>query len=128
LDPPYNLHPYGSNYHLLNTIVKHKITEPISDISGIPIHWNKSNYNYVKKAEVSMKYLLQNCKSHYIILSYNNEGIISVTQMKQILHDLHYSYTIKTKEYTSFRGSRNRKARANNVYEYLWIIKKEVCD
>ena len=44
-DPPYNQHPYGSNYHILNTIYNYKEPENISRVSGIPIDWNKSNFN-----------------------------------------------------------------------------------
>ena len=36
IDPPYNQHPYGSNYFMLNTIVNNKLGNNISKVSGIP--------------------------------------------------------------------------------------------
>jgi adenine-specific DNA-methyltransferase len=45
LDPPYNQHPYGSNYFMLNLIVNNKRPESISRISGIAEGWNRSSYN-----------------------------------------------------------------------------------
>ena len=45
LDPPYNQHPYGSNYFMLNLILANKRPEAISKISGIAEGWNRSSYN-----------------------------------------------------------------------------------
>jgi adenine-specific DNA-methyltransferase len=52
LDPPYNQHPYGSNYFMLNLILENKAPELVSKISGIPENWNRryrplfDNHNY----------------------------------------------------------------------------------
>ena len=45
MDPPYNQHPYGSNYFMLNLINNYKKPEKVSQVSGIPLEWNKSQYN-----------------------------------------------------------------------------------
>ena len=45
LDPPYNQHPYGSNYFMLNVILDYQRPENTSKVSGIPENWNHSNYN-----------------------------------------------------------------------------------
>jgi adenine-specific DNA-methyltransferase len=44
-DPPYNQHPYGSNYHMLNTILDYVEPIEISKVAGIPTDWKKSLYN-----------------------------------------------------------------------------------
>jgi adenine-specific DNA-methyltransferase len=36
IDPPYNQHPYGSNYFMLNLIARNTAPSDISKISGIP--------------------------------------------------------------------------------------------
>ena len=36
IDPPYNQHPYGSNYFMLNLLVRYERPEKISRVSGIP--------------------------------------------------------------------------------------------
>ena len=54
LDPPYNQHPYGSNYHLLNTVVlwdKPRLSPQITGVtkSAIRTDWRtarRSAYNY----------------------------------------------------------------------------------
>jgi len=63
-DPPYNEHPYGSNYFMLNCIAKNKEPKTISKVSGIPIDWNKSNYNKKILAIESLNNLI---KIHLLI-------------------------------------------------------------
>ncbi|MDR0455976.1 MAG: DNA adenine methylase, partial [Treponema sp.] len=41
LDPPYNQHPYGSNYFMLNLILEYTYPQNVSTISGIPPDWNR---------------------------------------------------------------------------------------
>lgn len=36
IDPPYNQHPYGSNYFMLNLIVKYQRPARVSQVSGVP--------------------------------------------------------------------------------------------
>tara|TARA_Y100001958_G_C21222783_1_gene548121 strand:- start:332 stop:1471 length:1140 start_codon:yes stop_codon:yes gene_type:complete len=122
LDPPYNQHPYGSNYFMLNIILKNEITGDLSDVSGIPDNWNRSNYNYKKSALKSMKDLLKIIKSKYIILSYNDEGIISKSQMIQLFNELDLGYILKEIEYDTYKGCKNLKNRNKKVTEYIWII------
>ena len=122
LDPPYNKHPYGSNYFMLNTILNNQITGNLSQVSGIPDNWNRSNYNYPKSAYNSMKHLLSNIKSKYIILSYNDEGIISKQELIQLFNDIDLFFQLKEIQYNTYKGSRNLNNRKKDVTEYLWIL------
>ena len=122
LDPPYNQHPYGSNYFMLNTIAKNQLGDFISSVSGIPHDWNKSNYNYKIKAVDSMKELLNIGlqKSKFILLSYNDEGIITKEDWDLIFKD----YNVKKYEflYDTYKASRNLKKRNNKVIENMYLI------
>jgi adenine-specific DNA-methyltransferase len=122
LDPPYNQHPYGSNYFMLNIIAKNEEPLEISCISGIPKNWNKSNYNKHISAVISMKNLITSglIKSKYLLISYNNEGIINENDWKEILEP----YNIKRYEikYDTFKGSRNLKERSNKVLEIMYLV------
>lgn len=124
LDPPYNQHPYGSNYFMLNIIAKNEEPENISNISGIPKIWNKSNYNN-KNAIYSMKDLLMNgiAKSKYLLISYNNEGIIKEDDWKKLFEP----YNVKKYEikYDTYKGCRNLKERNNKVVEIMYLISKK---
>lgn len=124
-DPPYNQHPYASNYFMLNVIAENEeITNntKMSKVSGIVEGWNKSNYNYKKSAKKSFEELIENTRSKFIIISYNNEGIITEKEFIEVLSK--YKYEKKEKEYISYRGSRNFNNRNKTVKEILWIIDK----
>jgi adenine-specific DNA-methyltransferase len=123
IDPPYNQHPYGSNYFMLNTILKNKVGESISTVSGIPNDWNKSAYNKKKEALSAFEELVKDIDSKYLIISYNNEGFISQDEMENMLSK--YG-ELKTKEidYVAFRGSRNLQNRNIHTTEYIFVLKK----
>ena len=123
-DPPYNDTPYGSNYHMLNTIINNKLGENISEVVGIPDDWIRSNYNKRKKIYSSIYDLLKNTKSKYIILSYNSDGFLSENDLYQIFIDLKYQYKKKEIAYTVFRGCKNIQNRDKDIKEYLFILWK----
>ena len=124
LDPPYNQHPYGSNYFMLNVIAENKVPEKISKVSGIPTDWKKSAYNSKATAISNMEHLLRIGleKSRYIVLSYNNEGIITESDWNILFEP----YVVEKREilYDTFKGSRNLKERSNKVVEIMYIICK----
>jgi len=76
-DPPYNQHPYWSNYFMLNIINEWVSANIQSGVSWISENWNRSTYNKNKQAQESMKSLIKNTNAKYIVISYNNELIIS---------------------------------------------------
>lgn len=127
LDPPYNQHPYGSNYFMLNLILKNKLPASneikVSRISGIPNDWNRSVFNNKKLVLQSMETMIQNLDARYIIISYNSEGFISLNQMTEMLSRYGDVKTIEIK-YNAFKGSRNLKDRSIHVKEYLFVLKK----
>ena len=123
LDPPYNQHPYGSNYFMLNLILKNKLDVEISRVSGITQDWNRSQFNKAAAALSSLEQIVADLKAKYIIISYNSEGFIGFEAMKEML-TRHGSLQIIEIEYNTFRGSRNLSSRSIYVSEYLFILKK----
>ena len=122
-DPPYNQHPYGSNYFMLNIINRGKPVPIQSGVSGITADWQRSAYNKAKPAEQAMDDLLKNTKAKYILISYNNEGIIPYEAFKTIA-SRHGTWDIYEQDYNTYRGSRNLSGRDMKVKELLWLIKK----
>jgi adenine-specific DNA-methyltransferase len=123
LDPPYNQHPYGSNYFMLNLILEYKYPKNISKISGIPENWNRSNYNKENYALQTLAELVVNIKAKYVIISFNSEGFINTEQMKTMLKHIGKVHILETK-YNTFRGGRNLKTREIHVKEYLYLLEK----
>jgi len=123
LDPPYNEHPYGSNYFMLNLILDYKYPEKISKVSGIPEDWNRSVYNKERQALNALAHLVENIKAKYVLVSFNSEGFITVGQMKNMLNKFGKLEMLETR-YNVFRGSRNLKTREIHVKEYLYLLEK----
>jgi adenine-specific DNA-methyltransferase len=122
-DPPYNQHPYGSNYFMLNIINNGIEREIQNGVSGISKDWNKSAYNKRAIAEAAMDKLLADTRASYILISYNNEGIIPIEKYKQILSK-YGKWELMEQDYNTYRGSRNLRDRSIKVKELLWILKK----
>ena len=122
-DPPYNQHPYGSNYFMLN-IINNGVPAEIQDgVSGISKEWNKSAYNKRQAAEDAMDRLVADTNAHFIVISYNNEGIIPLDSFKSILSK-HGKWELFEQDYNTYRGSRNLRNRDIKVKEHLWILEK----
>jgi adenine-specific DNA-methyltransferase len=123
LDPPYNQHPYGSNYFMLNLILDYSRPEKTSKISGIPENWNRSAYNKERHALKALTDLVENIKSKYVIISFNSEGFIGIDQMRNMLNKIGKLEVLETK-YNVFRGSRNLSSRKIHIKEYLYLLEK----
>jgi adenine-specific DNA-methyltransferase len=133
LDPPYNQHPYGSNYHLLNTIVlwdKPKINRRIR-IDGKPVNksairtdWRKerrSLYNYKATAEAAFRKLIHALDTHFILVSYSSEGIIPVDRLVEILADRGAVSMVKQR-YKRYRVSSQRYSYKPHSLEYVLTV------
>jgi len=132
LDPPYNQHQYGSNYHLLNTIAlwdKPYVNKEIfidgkkTDKSAIRKDWIKtrSDYCYKHKATNALEHLLKNINARHILLSYSTDGIINYENLLDILNS-HGSLSIKTTLYTRYRGARRSIVNTKKNVEYLFML------
>jgi len=85
-DPPYNKHPYHIYYFLLDLINNWDVDVEIPDtFRGQPKTWTASAYNSHSKAVKMFEDLIKNTRAKFILISYNNEGIITETEMKSIL-------------------------------------------
>ncbi|GAB1484689.1 DNA adenine methylase [Treponema sp.] len=123
LDPPYNQHPYGSNYFMLNLLLDYKKPSALSEVSGIPEDWNRSNYNKARFAYAALKELVEKIRSKYLLISFNSEGFISLEEMSKLLQEQGKLTVLETK-YNTFRGSRNLSGRQMHVKEYLYLLEK----
>lgn len=126
LDPPYNQHPYGSNYFMLNLVANYQPPEEekISRVSGIPKTWNRSSYNKKKISCQTFESLIAALKAKFLLISFNNEGFISREEMEQML-SRYGNVSVLESKYNAFRGSRNLRGREIHVSEYIFILQKK---
>ncbi len=128
-DPPYNKHPYNIYYFLLDIINKWDIDIDIPDTyRGQPKNWIKSPWCSLKKAKNTFEQLIKNTKdkTKFLLLSYNNKGIISFEDMENILikYGSVYKIPVEHKTYNKLKGiaSYKRKKKFDKVIELIWLI------
>lgn len=132
LDPPYNQHQYGSNYHMLNTVAyndKPEINKEIyingkkTNKSGIRKDWKrtKSGFCYKSSAKLLFKELIRNINSKYILVSYSIDGIIPFDDMMDILVEKG-ALDIITSQYVKYPGGKQSLKRDTNNIEFVLIV------
>lgn len=122
-DPPYNQHPYGSNYFMLNLLCDYVEPDAVSKVSGIPKNWNRSAYNVRKDSLTNLTELVTNVDADFVLLSFNDDGFISPEELRNVLTALGDIQEFKIRHNT-FRGSRNLRARKIHVTEHLYLLQK----
>lgn len=117
IDPPYNKRQYSDNYHILETIAKYDNPE-INGKTGLRNDRIKSLYcnkNYVYEV---FEDLIKRAKAKYIFLSYNNEGLLSLEDIKNIMSKKG-KYGVFMQEYNRFKADSKRNNIASSTFEYL---------
>jgi adenine-specific DNA-methyltransferase len=123
-DPPYNQHPYGSNYFMLNLLVDYAEPTDISRVSGIPTEWRRSGYNVRKRTEGLLRDLVSHIPARFLLISFNDEGFVSPDSMREMLDQLGSVDEFQT-AYNTYRGSRNLNGRSLHVTEHLYLVDRQ---
>ena len=128
-DPPYNKHPYNIYYFLLDIINNWDITMDIPNTyRGQPKNWTKSAYCSFKNAKSSFEELIieSHKKTNFILISYNNKGIIPIKEMKAILKKYGElsEIPVEHKVYNKLLGiaAKKRQKKNTKVNEFLYLL------
>jgi adenine-specific DNA-methyltransferase len=128
LDPPYNQHPYGSNYHVLNTVVlwDHPPLSPRitgRDKSAIRTDWRtarRSAYNYAGALDAYDR-LLQTIRARAILTSYSTDGNMPLRDLLDCAAR-RGALRVVTRPYKRYRVSSQRMSRKPLNVEFVLII------
>lgn len=129
LDPPYNGRQYASNYHILETIARYD-NPVITGKTGLR-DYRAQKSDYCSKLKVTKKFedLIKTSNFNHIFLSYNNEGLMSIQNIRNIMSKYGEYKVFKKENYKRFKADRDNKRnhKANTTVEYLhYLYKKEV--
>ena len=122
LDPPYNERDYGAYYHVLETISKYDNPELKKNKTGTKKNLTKSNWCKKNKVIQELDYVIKNSNAKVVLLSYNNEGIMSVEDIKKIF-EKYGTYANKKKIVRRFKCN-NTNTKKIDVYEYIHIMER----
>ncbi len=125
LDPPYTQNQYGTQYHLLETLVLNdnpKISKITGSRSTSPM---RSDWSKEYKAHILFDKIIAETKAKYILFSYSQDGFMSKTFIESCLKRYGISETYLCKN-ISYKNYTNFKARAKKDHkEYLFFVEKK---
>lgn len=122
LDPPYNAREYGANYHLLNTIAMYDDFTPQGK-TGLRAY-QKSDFCKKSSALDALENLVRNAVFEWIFLSYNDEGILNLSQIAKVFQK-YGKYECVSKNYQRFKADSKRNHKQESTIEYLHILRKD---
>ena len=124
LDPPYNERQYAPNYHLLETIAKYDNPD-IKGITGMRDYkTQKSNFCNKELAIKELEKVIKQVKYKYLVLSYNNEGIMEQDKILNLFNK-YGNVELVEFDYTRFKSNSNGLSKTKKqIKEQLYIFKK----
>ncbi len=135
IDPPYNQHQYGSNYHLLNTVAlwdkpplnrKVIVGGKTVNKSAIRLDWRnerKSLFCYRETALDEMEKVLELTRSRWVLVSYSTDGIIPADKLLE-LASAYGLIEVKAESYKRYRVSSQRYSPRPRTVEYVVILRR----
>ena len=125
LDPPYNTRQYAPNYFLLELIAEGWFNEKpiIYGKTGMRAYEDqKSVYCQKNTVLTAFEDLIQNAKTRFILLSYNDEGIMSEEEIVDILSSRGRVQIFK-KLHRRYRSINQDASDRRTVFETLYFVK-----
>lgn len=129
LDPPYTQNQYGTQYHLLETLILNDEPE-ISKVTGsrktAPM---RSDWSKEYKANILFDKIMSKTKAKYVVLSYNNDGFMSKEFIEASMKrygkaETYQCIDISYKKYQNWKSNNSKEH-----FEYLFFVEmKDVKD
>lgn len=120
LDPPYNHRQYGANYHVLETIAAYD-NPTLTGVTGMR-DYPRSRYCRPKEAAEALEHLVASARAKHILMSYNDEGVLSFDEVRRILGQRGRPQTFQT-EYNRFKADNKREYKRDATVEYLHYVR-----
>lgn len=125
LDPPYTQNQYGTQYHLLETLVLDD-NPPISKVTGSrPTTPMRSDWSKDVKAHILLDKVIAKTKAKYIVFSYNNDGFMSKDYIEATLKRYCKAETYVCKKISYKKYQNWKSANKKEHFEYLFFIEKK---
>ncbi len=120
LDPPYNHRQYGANDHVLETIARYD-SPKLRGVTGLR-DYPRSDYCKPKAAQAAFTRLIESARAKHILVSYNDEGIISFEETCDILRRRGEPKTFQ-QVYNRFKADNGRDYKRSETIEYLHYVR-----
>ncbi len=123
-DPPYNSREYLPNYHILETIARYDYPQ-IHGVTGMrEYRAQKSTFCKKNTVESAFETLVRDCKSRYILISYNNEALLSTDKLTEICQTYAVDDSFKLFEYDYRRYKNKIPNNKAGLKEQLYFLRR----
>ena len=120
LDPPYNHRQYGANYHVLETIAAYD-QPTLKGVTGMR-DYQRSLYCRQESAGEALTNLIGKARTKHILMSYNDEGVLSMDEVNRILGS-RGQVTTFTERYSRFKADNGREYKRDATVEFIHHVK-----
>ncbi|MBI4539336.1 MAG: DNA adenine methylase [Gemmatimonadetes bacterium] len=133
LDPPYNTRQYAGYYHIPELLAVGWL-DGAPELRGktglIPDEAKRSDWSRRSRCETAFERLVAAAPCRWIVMSYNDEGIIRHSTIEDVLREYgdpasFRCYRRSYRRYRSDEDSEHRNYRGDRVSEYLYMVRKE---
>ena len=125
LDPPYTQNQYGTQYHILQTLVLDD-SPSISPITGSrPTTPMRSDWSKDYKSHILFDKIIAKTKAKHIIFSYSVDGFLSKSFIEASLKRYGKAETYKCKKISYSKYTNFKSRRGKEHYEYLFYVEKK---
>ena len=123
IDPPYNTRQYITNYHLLETIARYD-NPSIHGKTGLRDYEESEKSVYCSKTSClsALTDLVEKADAKHIVLSYSNEGILSLDDILSVLSSRGKATLSSTIDYQRFKSHSQGRNGNKRVQELLFHV------
>ena len=123
-DPPYNSREYLPNYHILETIAKYDYPK-IHGVTGMRSYDDQKSV-FCKKNTVADAFetMIRDCQCKYILISYNNEALLSTEELSKICKKYAVDDSFKLFEYDYRRYKNKIPNHTKGLKEQLYLLRR----
>lgn len=125
LDPPYTQNQYGTQYHLLETLILSDCPS-VSKVTGSrPVMPMRSDWSKEYKVNILFDKIIAKTKARYIVLSYNNDGFMSKEYIEAVMkrYGKPETYCYKKISYKKYQNWKSQNHKEH--FEYLFFVEKK---
>lgn len=126
LDPPYTQNQYGTQYHLLETLVLNDKPETISKVTGSrSTREMRSDWSKIYKVHILLDKVIAETTATHIFMSYNNAGDMSKDYIEALMKRYGYEDTFECIKIPYKKYENWKSQNTNKHFEYLFYVKKK---
>ena len=125
IDPPYTQNQYGTQYHLLETLILCDNPSTSRITGSRPVTPMRSDWSKEYKSHILFDRIIAKTRAKHIVFSYNNDGFMSKDFIESCLkrYGLVDTFVCKKISYKKYRNWKTK--RTNEHFEYLFYVEKK---